>query len=232
MIFFNPKRVLEWNLFISPRLFQSQQQEVFFLQILILSMCMKVRFSVHTCCTETDILLLFSWLLMITITQRHTNCLSHINIIIKSWATFNGICCQRLTCWTLWSFPSEWLKSCVLNSQCLYMISMITNCEIQLDGKNSHLTKLQNSEWSTFDRRVKRPRIESENIHVLFCWWSNMYRFETAFCNVTKYLVYHQALVHGMRQSEYRHFPLWERDHSLNLMTGLILYWIKYWQMI
>ena len=29
---------------------------------------------------------------------------------------------------------------------------MITNCKIQLDGKNPHFTKLQISQWSTFDR--------------------------------------------------------------------------------
>ena len=33
------------------------------------------------------------------------------------------------------------------------MISMITNCEIELDGKNPHFTKLQISQRSTVDRR-------------------------------------------------------------------------------
>ena len=55
------------------------------------------------------------------------------------------------TC-NLRSYPSEWLKCFILS---LYMISMITNCEIQLDGKNPHFTKLQISQWSTFDHRVK-----------------------------------------------------------------------------
>ena len=51
--------------------------------------------------------------------------------------------------------------------------------EEEWDGKNPHLTKLQISEWS-LDRRVKYSSIEPEEI--LICWWSNIYRSDTAFC--------------------------------------------------
>ena len=63
----------------------------------------------------------------------------------------------------------------------MHMISMFANCEIQLDGNNPYLTKLQISEWSTFDCGMKRSRIEPKEI--LTRWWSNMYRSETAFCH-------------------------------------------------
>ena len=61
------------------------------------------------------------------------------------------------------------------------MISMITNCEMQLDGRNPHLTKLHRiSELSTFDRRVKSSSIDT--MEILTSWWSNVYRSDTAFC--------------------------------------------------
>ena len=93
----------------------------------------------------------------------------------------NGIYCQQYMCTSLRSYPSEWLKSSILNVHGLYMISMFTTCEIHLDGKNPHLTKLQISEWSTFDRRVKRSSIDPKEI--LTRWWSNMHRSEIAFCH-------------------------------------------------
>ena len=76
-------------------------------------------------------------------------------VIIKSFATFNDTYCQQINAFTcsLRSYPSEWLKCSILGLQCLYMISMITNCEIELDGKDPHFTKLQISQWSTVDRR-------------------------------------------------------------------------------
>ena len=81
-----------------------------------------------------------------------------LSIIIKSFATFNDIYCQQLT---RDHFKSEilpkWMaKICsILSLQCLCMISIITNCEIQLDGKNPPFTKLQISQWSTLDRRAE-----------------------------------------------------------------------------
>ena len=98
----------------------------------------------------------YSRLQFISIIQRHINCLSDIKIvIIKSFATFNDTHCQQLNVFScsLRSYPSQWLKCFILGVQCLYMISMITNCEIEIDGKNPHFTKLQISQWSTVDRR-------------------------------------------------------------------------------
>ena len=118
------------------------------------------------------------------------------------------------TCTSLRSYPSEWLKSFILGVHSLYMISMFTNCEIQLDGKNPHLTKLRISEWSTFDRRVKRSSIEPKEI---LCTGLKSHF-------VTKYLVDGLVLVHGLSLMECRipntNIPR-ESDHSLNVMTGL-----------
>ena len=62
----------------------------------------------------------------------------------------------------------------------IYMNTFATNWEMQLGGKDPHLTKLPISEWSTFNRRVKRSDIDPKEI--LTIQWSNMYRCETAFC--------------------------------------------------
>ena len=82
-------------------------------------------------------------------------------------------------CLSLRSCPKQWLIYYILSLHCLHMISIFANCEIQLDGKNPHLTKLHISEWSTFDCGMKRSRIEPKEI--LTRWWSNMYSSETAF---------------------------------------------------
>ena len=47
----------------------------------------------------------------------------------------------------------------------------------------------------------KRSSIEP--IEILTRWWSNMYRFETAFCHTQK-IIDSQVLVHGLRLSEYQ----------------------------
>ena len=64
-----------------------------------------------------------------------------------------------------------------------YMISMITNCELELDGKNPHFTKLQISQWSTVDRRRCGNARANEPNEILTRWWSSIYRYETAFCH-------------------------------------------------
>ena len=46
-----------------------------------------------------------------------------------------------ITCLSLRSCPKEWLIYSILSLHCLHMISMLANCEIQLDGKNPHLEK-------------------------------------------------------------------------------------------
>ena len=84
--------------------------------------------------TETNIrLLIFSWLEGISNIKRHINWLSDKSIItVKSCVAFNGVYCQKSTC--VQSYPSEWLNSSILSVHCLYMISMFTNCKMQLDG--------------------------------------------------------------------------------------------------
>ena len=86
------------------------------------------------------------------------------------------------SCLSLRSCPKERMIYPILSLHCLHVIPMFTNCEIQLDGNlNPHFTKLQISEWSTFDCGMKHSRIEPKEIST--CWWSNMYRSETAFCH-------------------------------------------------
>ena len=72
----------------------------------------------------------------------------------------------------------------------------LPNCEIQLHVKNLHFTKLQISEWSNFDRHMKRSSIEPEEMDGQICTDLKMHF-------VTKYFVDGQVLVHGMRHSEY-----------------------------
>ena len=117
----------------------------------------------------------------------------------------------------------KWIAK-IFYSRCalLYMISMFTNCEIQLGGKNPHLTKFQISEWSTFDRPVKCSSIEPKEI--LTRWRSNMYRSEISFC--PKIFSWWPGIVSwnvsdGMQNSEYQWFLPCQSDHSLNVMTGL-----------
>ena len=87
----------------------------------------------------------------------------------------------------------------------LYIISRITNCEIQLDGKNPHLTNVNHSSIE--------PR--------------KYYFVDGQICTglkphfVTKYLIDGQVLVHRMHHYEYQQFQQCQRDHSLNVMTGL-----------
>ena len=79
----------------------------------------------------------------------------------------------------------------------------LPNCEIQLDGKNTYLTKLHISERSNFNCRMKRSSIEPKEI--LTRW-----QVDGQICTdlkmifVIKYLVDDQVLVHGMRHSEYQ----------------------------
>ena len=63
----------------------------------------------------------------------------------------------------------------------VYDLNLITNSEIELEGKSLHLTKLQISERSKSDRHVKRSSIEPKEI--LTRWGSIMYKSETAFCH-------------------------------------------------
>ena len=78
------------------------------------------------------------------------------------------------TC-SLRSYPSQWLKCPILGLQCLYMISMITNCEIELDGKKNAFHKASDltmiHRWSS--PVWKRSSIEPNEI--LTRWWSSMY---------------------------------------------------------
>ena len=92
--------------------------------------------------------------------------------------TYTANSLHVFTC-SLKSYPSGWQKCSILSLQCLYMIPVITNCKIQLDVINPHFTKLQISQWSTFDRRVQTLQHWAQ----WTCWWSNMYRSETAFCH-------------------------------------------------
>ena len=82
------------------------------------------------------------------------------------------------------SHPSEWLKCSILSLQCMHMISMITNWEIQLYGKNLHFTMLQISEWSTFGRHVETLQHQAQGN--ITHWWSNMYRSEKGLCHKTR----------------------------------------------
>ena len=182
-------------------------------------MCIQVQFSVNTFCADTDrefySLRACKWWTLADI----------IVIIIKSWATFNDINCQQLyyhefesailPTWMAKLFYSQF----VMFVYDLHAVSMITNCKIQLNGKNPHLTKPQISEWSTFDRRVKCSIIEpKEKLNrwctglkphfVIKCWFGG------------------QVLHHGMCHSEHQQFLPCERDHSLNIMTGF--YYVLY----
>ena len=79
----------------------------------------------------------------------------------------------------------------------------LPNYEIQLNGKNPHLTTLQISERSNFNRRMKRSSIKPKEI--LTRWQVDgqiCTDLKTIF--VIKYLVDDQILVHGRRHSEYQ----------------------------
>ena len=59
--------------------------------------------GIHILHSDWCLDLLFAWLQIISIIERHINWLSYINIIIiKSCATFNGICCHQLTHIQVW----------------------------------------------------------------------------------------------------------------------------------
>ena len=74
------------------------------------------------------------------------------------------------------SCPKEWLISFILNLHCLHMISMFTNCEIQLD----HWWQ-EPAFYKASDLRVSYLWLWYETLQNraqgnLTRWWSNMYR--------------------------------------------------------
>ena len=100
-------------------------------------MCIPVQSSVYTFGTEIDIKL---FTLFTAANDKHhwtSHIFADISIVIMKYTLIKWHILSRINrCSSLRSYPSEWLNYSILCFQCLYMISMITNCEIQLDNKN------------------------------------------------------------------------------------------------
>ena len=82
------------------------------------------------------------------------------------------------------------------------MISMFENCEIQLDGKNPHLTKLQISRvinlWSWYETLQNQAQGNINSLMVKYVQvWNRIFQKK-------KYLVDGLALGHGMHNPEYQ----------------------------
>ena len=125
-----------------------------------------------------------------------------------------------ITCLSLRSCPKKWLISSILSLHCLHMISMLANCEIQLDDKNPHLKKASDLRvihlWLWYETFQNRAQWNINSLMVKYVHFA------------TKYLVDGLALGHRMHYSEFPAIILpCESDHSLNVMTGFYCVWNK-----